>query len=151
MSSPASHSSHNSLVTTSNNCCENNEPTFEERHTENVVGTQSTVERAVNCKVRIKLAARIRDVSLFFVTSSSHFWHRKSYVTTTGKTCFSFTIARTCLARSGTKSNRHDVRNTLLGKTNLSPHKRDTSDSDAPPCDNRRLSNYCFTTHAKVS
>jgi hypothetical protein len=41
---------------------------------------------------------------------------RKSHVTTAGQTCFIFTTARPCLARSDTKSNRRDVRKTCSGK-----------------------------------
>jgi hypothetical protein len=112
---------------------------------------QSTVERAAHCQVRISLLLGSKMFRYFLSHPPYVFDIRKSYVTTTGKTCCSFTIARTCLARSGTKSNRHDVRKTFLGKTNVPPHKQDTSDSNTPPCDNRSLYNYCFTPHAKVS
>lgn len=63
-----------------------------------------------------KLPAAIRDFRYFSYRLPYAFDIRKSYVTTTGKTCFSFTIARTCLARSGTNSKRRDVRKTFLGK-----------------------------------
>jgi hypothetical protein len=77
--------------------------------------TQSTVERVAHCNVRISLMFGSVMFRYFLTHPPYAFDIRRSYVTTTGKTCFSFTIARTCLARSGT-NNRRDVRKTFLGK-----------------------------------
>ena len=78
--------------------------------------TQVRQNGTTNVKVRISLLLGSETFRYFLSHPPYAFDIRRSYVTTTGKTCFCFTIARTCLARSGTKSNRSDVRKTFLRK-----------------------------------